>query len=96
MYLPKNSLKIFLLYSSIKNTNLFFPILFSELYDVCEILKGEFPSMQAGLTTRSLESAVARNDYLGRDFVKKKSVNPLRLKVKSPVFRHQRGNFQKN
>lgn len=38
-----------------------------ELYDVCEILKGEFPSMQAGLTTRSLESAVARNDYLVTD-----------------------------
>ena len=37
--------------------------------------------MQAGLTTRSLESAVARNDYLGRDFVKKKSVNPLRLSL---------------
>ena len=37
--------------------------------------------MQAGLTTRSLESAVARNDYLGRDFVEKKSVNPLRISL---------------
>ena len=38
---------------------------FSELYDVCEILRGEFPSMQAGLTTRSIESA--RSDYLVTD-----------------------------
>jgi myosin heavy subunit len=37
----------------------------TELYDVCEILKGEFPSMQAGLTTRSLEAA--RTDYLVTD-----------------------------
>ena len=40
-------------------------ICFSELYDVCEILRGEFPSMQAGLTTRSIESA--RSDYLVTD-----------------------------
>ena len=68
MYLPQNSLFFTL---QLTKKILFIPILFSELYDVCEILKGEFPSMQAGLTTRSLESAVARNDYLGRDFVKK-------------------------
>lgn len=37
----------------------------SELYDVCEILKGEFPSMQSGLTSRSLESA--RADYIVTD-----------------------------
>ena len=35
------------------------------MYDVSEILRGEFPSMQAGLTTRSLESA--RSDYLVTD-----------------------------
>ena len=38
---------------------------FAELYDVCEILKGEFPSMQSGLTSRSIESA--RSDYLVTD-----------------------------
>ena len=43
-----------------------FSFYFPELYDVCEILKGEFPSMQAGLTTRSLETA-ARSDYLVTD-----------------------------
>ena len=45
--------------------NLSSDISVTELYDVCEILKGEFPSMQAGLTTRSLETA--KSDYLVTD-----------------------------
>ena len=49
-----------------KQITIFFSFYFPELYDVCEILKGEFPSMQAGLTTRSLETA-ARSDYLVTD-----------------------------
>ncbi len=44
---------------------LIFGFHFAELYDVCELIKGEFPSMQAGLTTRSLETA--RSDYLVTD-----------------------------
>ena len=38
--------------------------LLTELYDVCELLHGEFGSMQSGLTSRSIE---AKSDYLVTD-----------------------------
>ncbi len=40
----------------------FVSFLFLELYDVCEILHGEFGMMQSGLTSRSVE--IKNADYL--------------------------------
>ena len=38
---------------------------FLELYDVCELLQGEFGSLRAGLTSRSIEAKAS--DYLVTD-----------------------------
>ena len=39
--------------------------LLTELYDVCELLQGEFGSLKSGLTSRSIESKAS--DYLVTD-----------------------------